>query len=178
MSNPNEILERLGEDEKAMTAEINRLHQLKELMQKNGYSGKYRGQFEGLYEDILEAKEVILHCFEDGFQFSDLEEIFVAGAPVLKEVYDQCVPLLQDEKEAEKFLRDLVIFVYYEVEPYIQSWGFVKFVLRIALRLWVAGKIARYMKVGFDWADGKVLTAKTAVLDKAQPFINAFSFEG
>jgi len=174
MANPNEILDQLGEDEEKMTNINERLATLKEMMAKNGYTGKYRPIFGDLYEEILGAKDVMVHVFEDGFQFSDLEEVFVAAMPVLKEVWNEAIPKLKDPNEAEAFLKDLIIFVYYEIEPLIKSWGWIKFFLRIALRVYVAGKIASYMKYAFNKADGAVGDLMNhKFVAKAQKFVDA-----
>jgi len=171
MSNPYEILERLKEGESTM-ADINkRLETLKVSMEDNGYTGKYRPLFGEFYGDILEAKARIINAFSDGFQLGDLEEIFVVAAPILKKIYTKAIPLLKAPDEAEAFLRDLIIFIYYEIEPLIKSWGFMKFFFRIALRLWIAAKLAKYMKSGFDWADGKITSV--AIVAKAKKFLDA-----
>lgn len=170
MPNPNEILGTLSEDEKKMDAEIDRLQRVRQLFAKNGYDGKYKDQFEDVYEDILEAKDIIEDEFEDGFQFSDLEDILVAAAPVLQGIYSEFYGTMKDEKEAQAFLKDLVIFIYYEVEDKIKTWGWLKGILRLALRLYVAGKLAKYMKIAFDYVDGNV----TALTDKVQAKVDKY----
>lgn len=168
----NELLDVLSEDEDDMNAEIDRLQRVRQLLAKNKYDGKYRDQFEDVYEDILEAKDAIEDEFEDRFQFSDLEDVLVAACPVLKGVYSEFYGTLKDEKEAEAFLRDLVIFIYYEIEEKIDTWGWLKGILRLVLRLWAAGKAAKYLKIAFDYVDGRVVVAKKKVQDKVAKYIN------
>ena len=146
-------------------AEIDRAQRVKQLFDQNPYDGKYRKQFEDVYEDILEAKDTIEDAFEDGFQFGDLREIITSVAPVLRSVYDEFYGTLKDDKEAKVFLKDLVIFVYYEIEPKLKANGFVKWILRRALKWYVAGKIAKLLKHAFDFVDGKVEAYKAPVSD-------------
>ena len=169
--NPDEIFGDNEDDRKVLADQVDRFRRVQQLFAKNGYDGKYRPQFEDVYEDILEAKDTIERQFEDGFQFGDLEEIIVAVSPVLKAIYDEFYATLKDEKEAEAFLKDLVIFIYYEVEDKISSWGWLKGILRLVLRLFVAGKIAKYMKIAFDYTDGKISVLTDKVQGKVDQYL-------
>ena len=174
MSNPHEILERLKGDEKQMTDINKRLESLNELMEMNGYTGKYRPLFGKFYGEILQAKAKIVEAFSDGFQLGDLEKIFSVAAPILKGIYTEAVPLLKEPSEAEVFLKELVIFVYGEIEPLIKSSGLLKFFFRIFLRIYIAGKIAKYLKYAFDKADGVVNDVMgNKFVQKAQKFVDA-----
>ena len=173
---PHNILNTLTENEVAMTAEIDRLKRVRQLFAKNRYDGKYRDKFEEVYEDILEAKDEIERTFEDGFQFSDLEEVLAVVTPTLKAIYDEFYGTLKDEKEAHAFLKDLVLFVYYEIEENINTWGWLKGIFRLVLRLWVAGKIAKYLKIAFDYVDGEVTVLKDKVETRVQKFTGALGF--
>jgi len=156
-------------------ADINkRLETFEEMMQENGYTGKYRQLFGRFYGEILEAKSRILEAFSDGFQLGDLEELLVVAAPVLKDIYTEAIPLLKEPNESEVFLKHLVIFIYYEIQPLIKSGSFVKFIFRILLRVYVAGKLAKYMKYGFDKAEGVVEDLMgNKFIQKAQKFVDA-----
>ena len=176
MTNPNEILDRLEIDEANMSAEIDRLKRVKQLFEKNRYEGKYKNQFEDVYEDILEARDLIEDAFEDGFQFGDLEEVIAAAAPVLKRIYDEFYETMKSEKEATNFLRDLILFIYYEVEAKINTAGWLKGILRLVLRLWVAKKIAKYIKIAFEYVDGKVSIITDKTFEKIKSYVVELGF--
>lgn len=171
MANPNEILDRLNRDEELMNAETDRLRRVAQLFAKNKYSGKYRNQFEGVYEDILEVHDVVKEKFIDGFQFSDVEDIIVAASPVLKGIYDEFYYILKDEKEALVFLTELVIFIYYEIEDNIKVWGWLKAIFRLVFKVWAAGKIAKYLKMAFDYVDGNVTNLTNKVKTKVDKYL-------
>lgn len=176
LRDPDEILDRITEGNENMSAEIDRLKRVKQLFAKNHYDGKYKDQFEEVYEDILEAKDLIEAEFEDGFQFGDLEDILAAAVPVLKGIYEEFYDTLKDDKEAHEFLKDLVLFIYYEVEDKIKTWGWLKGIFRLALRLWVAGKAAKYLKIAFDYVDGNIDSLKGKVQARIEKFTSRLDF--
>lgn len=172
MPNPNDILDDLTRDEVNMAAEIDRLKRVKQLFEKNRYDGKYKDQFEDVYEDILEARDLIEEDFEDGFQFSDLEEVIVTATPVLKRIYDEFYDTMKSPKEAQKFLRDLILFIYYEVESRVKVWGWLKGLFRLVLRIWVAKKLAKYLKIAFDYVDNRISILKDKTYQKIQGYLS------
>jgi len=158
-----------------LDTEADRLQRVRQLFAKNSYDGKYRDQFEDVYEEILDAKDIIEDEFDDGFQFGDLEDILVAASPVLRDIYDEFYGTLKDEKESEAFLADLVIFIYYEVEDKVKIWGWLKGIMRVVLRVFVAAKIAKYMKIAFDYADGKVIDLTDKATKRVEKYMSFLS---
>jgi hypothetical protein len=140
-----------------MLTEEDRAYRVKQLFGKNPYDGKYREKFEDVYENILEARDLVEDAFADGFQFKDLFEIFSSVSPFIRDIYDEFYGTLKDDKEAKVFLKDLVLFIYYEIEDKLEAGKFVKWILRRAMNWYVAGKLAKYLKLAFDVVDDKVI---------------------
>jgi len=122
----------------------------------NGYSGDYSDIFRTHYDKILVIVAQIKEAFSDGFQLKDIPDVVKAAAPYTLTLYRDVRPILKNDAEAEKFLSDLVKFIYYEIEPKLKVNWVVRFVIKTFLLSYAADKIAKYVRIGFDWVDGRI----------------------
>jgi len=117
----------------------------------NGYNGKYLAIFQLHYSRILTMVEGVKEEFADGFQLKDIPNVVATCAPVGLGLYRQIAPLCKTEAEAEDFLKEMVKFVYFEVVSHLNVNWLVSQLIRWVLLNYAAKKIARYVKIAFDW---------------------------
>jgi hypothetical protein len=143
-----------------------RISAIRSLAEKSRYSGPYKELFSALAVDLYEVFEKIKVALKDGFQFRDLEEIFVAAAPALYNLYNT-IGQWGGDQNRQAIFRDLVVFIYYELEKNLKLPGIAKFFLRLAVRMWGAKKISKCLLMAFDFVDGEIEN----LTGKAQKFI-------
>jgi len=143
-----------------------RIKVVRDIVTNSKYDGPYKALFTNLSVSLYDVFVVVKKETADGFQFRDLEPILATAGPALYEIYGKIVAWGK-EGEREAIFRDLVIFIYYEVEKFLKMNGFFKFILRTAVRMWVAKKLAKYLLMGFDYFQDKVESIK----GKAESFV-------
>ena len=143
-----------------------RIAAVKAIAEKSRYQGPYLDLFTHAAVDIYDVLEKMKAPLQDGFQFRDLEDFFVIAAPALYN-FSQTIHEFGEDRNREAIFRDLVVFIYYELEKHLKLPGFAKFILRFAIRIWGAKNLAKYIIIAFDYVDGKV----EVVSDKAEKFV-------
>ena len=140
---------------------------VKNMLNASSYNGKYKELFASLAIEIFDVFATIRREVSDGFQFRDLEVILTQAGPDLYQVF-KAISSLGKEKEREEIFRDLIMFIYFELEKLLKMGGFFKFILRTVVRVYGAKKLAKYTIIAFDYIDGKI----TAVTNKASTFVS------